>query len=153
MARSERGFDREPSATENTSGKLIRGGLVVAGTFLVALGFIAIFIPLLPTTPLLLLAAACYARGSKKFYNWLLNNKLFGKYIRNYLKGKGVPAKTKILSVLLLWLTIGYSAMFVVRVLVGKVILVVIAVAVTLHILSIKTLNEPQHSSQSDHAD
>ncbi len=146
MASSERGLDHEFNEADNTFNKFIRLGLIVAGTFFVALGFIAIFIPLLPTTPFLLLAAACYAKGSKKFYNWLLNNRLFGEYIKNYLAGKGVSARTKILSILLLWLTISYSAIFAVPILVGKVILVVIAVAVTLHILSIKTLREPYDS-------
>ncbi len=115
--------------------------------------FIAIFVPLLPTTPFLLLAAACYAKGSKKFYSWFINNRFSGKYISNYLERRGVPAKTKILSILLLWLTIGYSAIFVVPVLIGKVILVIIAVGVTLHILSIKTLKEPQPPSRQDCVD
>ena len=71
--------------------RLFRGILIISGSFFFELGIIGIVIPLLPTTPFLLLAAACYSRSSKKFYNWLLNNKWFGPYITNYLDGKGIP--------------------------------------------------------------
>ena len=74
-----------------------KGILVASGTFFLVLGIIGIFIPLLPTTPFLLLAAACYIRGSKKFYYWLIKNKWFGKYIKNYQEGRGVPLKVKII--------------------------------------------------------
>ena len=127
------------------SNRLKRGILISAGTFFVALGLIGIFLPLLPTTPLLLLAAACYAKGSKRFYNWLLNHKWFGEYIRNYREGKGIPLKTKILSITLLWLTIGYSAIVIVSILLGKLILILIATGVTLHVLHIKTLKPKKH--------
>ena len=84
------------------SNKFVRGLLIIAGTFFVFIGTIGIFLPILPTTPFLLLAAACYARSSKRFYTWLLNNKLFGKFIRNYREGKGVPLKVKILTIFFL---------------------------------------------------
>ena len=74
----------------------IRLLLIIAGTVSVGLGIIGMFIPLLPTTPFLLLAAACYARSSQRLYHWLLYNKWFGKYIRNYLQRKGIPLKLKI---------------------------------------------------------
>ena len=114
--------------------------MITTGTFFVGLGIIGIFLPLLPTTPVLLLAAACYARSSKRFYNWLLNNKWFGNYIKNYRKRKGIPLKTKILSISFLWIAIGYSVIFVVHIFFGKIIIILIAVGVTLHILSIQTL-------------
>ena len=72
--------------------------MITTGTFFVGLGIIGIFLPLLPTTPFLLLAAACYARSSKRFYNWLLNNKWFGNYIKNYRERKGIPLQIKIIS-------------------------------------------------------
>jgi len=114
--------------------------LIIAGTFFVGLGIIGIFLPLLPTTPFLLLAAACYARSSKRFYNWLLTNRWFGNYIRNYRERKGVPFKIKILSISFLWIAIGYSAIFVVHILLGRIILILIAIGVTIHILSIQIL-------------
>jgi uncharacterized membrane protein YbaN (DUF454 family) len=114
--------------------------LVIAGTFFVGLGIVGIFVPVLPTTPFLLLAAACYARSSQKFYGWLLNNKLFGSYIRNYLERKGIPLRVKVVTLTLLWITIGSSVAFVVETLVLKLILVIIAIGVSIHILSVRTL-------------
>jgi uncharacterized membrane protein YbaN (DUF454 family) len=122
--------------------RLIRWILIIAGTFFVGLGVLGIFLPLLPTTPFLLLAVACYARSSKKFYNWLLNNKWLGNYIKNYLEGKGVPIKVKVLSISLLWITIIFSAVFIVSILFIRIILILIAICVTIHILSIRTLKQ-----------
>ena len=113
--------------------------MIIVGTFFVGLGIVGIFLPLLPTTPFFLLAAACYARSSKRFYNWLLKNRWFGNYIKNYREGKGVSLEVKILSISFLWIAIGYSAIFVLRILLGRIILILIAIGVTIHILSIKT--------------
>jgi len=88
---------------------LSRWGLIIVGSFFAGLGILGIFLPLLPTTPFLLLAAACYIRSSEKLYNWLMNNKWIGRYIKNYLEGKGIPLKSKVLSISALWITIGYS--------------------------------------------
>jgi len=123
-------------------GTWIRILLIIAGTFFVGLGIVGIFVPVLPTTPFLLLAAACYARSSQRSYSWLLNNKWFGNYIRNYLERKGVPLKVKVLTVTLLWITIGFSVAFAVQTLVARLILVLIAIGVSIHILSIRTLKQ-----------
>ena len=114
--------------------------LVTAGTFFVGLGIVGIFVPVLPTTPFLLLAAVCYARSSQRFYDWLLNNKWFGSYIRNYLERKGITLRIKVITVTLLWVTIGASVAFAVETLALKLILVIIAIGVSIHILSVRTL-------------
>ncbi len=114
--------------------------LIIAGTFFVGLGIVGIFVPVLPTTPFLLLAAVCYSRSSQRFYGWLLNNKWLGSYIRNYLERKGVPLRVKVVTVTLLWITIGCSVAFAVEILVVKLILVLIAIGVSIHILSVRTL-------------
>jgi uncharacterized membrane protein YbaN (DUF454 family) len=124
--------------------RLFKGVLIVTGTLSLGLGIIGIFIPLLPTTPFLLLAAYCYFRSSKKLYNWLISNKLFGSYIRNYYEGLGIPLKVKLLSISFLWITIGFSTYFIVSNLIIRIILIIIAVGVTAHILTIKTLKEEQ---------
>jgi uncharacterized membrane protein YbaN (DUF454 family) len=123
-------------------GSWIRILLIIAGTFSLALGIIGIFVPVLPTTPFLLLAAVCYARSSQRFYGWLLNNKLFGNYIRNYLERKGVPLKVKVITIALLWIAIGTSVAFAVHILVIRLILVLIAIGVSIHVLSIRTLKQ-----------
>jgi len=96
----------------------------------------------LPTTPFLLLAAACYARSSQRFYHWLLYNRWFGNYIRNYRQRRGIPLKVKVLTITLLWVTIGVSAIFAVQSLVVRIILVLIAIGVSIHVLSLKTLEQ-----------
>ena len=115
--------------------------LIVAGTVSLSLGILGIVVPILPTTPFLLLAAACYARGSQRFYNWLLNNRCLGTYIRNYIEKKGIPLKVKIFTITLLWTTISISVILISPNLIVQVILVVIATGVTAHVLSLKTLN------------
>ena len=114
--------------------------MIIIGTFSIILGFIGIFLPLLPTTPFLLLGATCYIKSSKKLYNTLLNNKWLGSYIKNYKENKAIPRKTKALTISLLWITIGYSAIFLIPIIWGKLILFFIAIGVTLHVLSLKTL-------------
>ena len=114
--------------------------LIIAGTLSVAIGIVGIFVPILPTTPFLLLAAVCYIRSSQKFYDWLLNNRFLGMYIKNYIQGKGMPLKIKVFVVVLLWVTIVLSAWFAVQGVIIRVILILIAVGVTVHIVLIKTL-------------
>ena len=113
--------------------------LVIAGTVFVAIGIIGIFVPLLPTTVFFLLAAYCYARSSKKFYDKLLNNKWFGSYIKNYREKKGISMRVKIISLLVLWITILYSGFVVsenIYVIIG---LLIIAIGVSIHLLTLKT--------------
>jgi len=128
------------SSGESAKKRIIRHVLIAAGTLFLVLGIVGVFLPILPTTPFLLLAAACYARGSSRFYRWLMNNRLVGTYIRNYREGRGLPPRVKVIVITLLWVTIGYSAAFAVHVLWARVILILIAVGVTTHILYIRTL-------------
>jgi hypothetical protein len=130
---------RNSSKIDNKSNQIFRVILIIAGTIFLGFGIIGIFLPILPTTPFLLLAAACYARSSKKFYNWLMNNKFFGKYIKNYREGRGVPLIFKIFTISLLWLTILTSIYFFINNLWVEIILIIIAISVTIHILTIKT--------------
>jgi uncharacterized membrane protein YbaN (DUF454 family) len=118
--------------------KWIKGLLVAAGCFFVGLGVVGIVVPLLPTTPLLLLAAACFARSSERFYRWLLGNRWFGAYVKNYREGRRIPARVKIFSVALLWVVILLSACFAVSNVVVRVVLIAVAVGVTLHIVFIR---------------
>jgi uncharacterized membrane protein YbaN (DUF454 family) len=121
-----------------------KGLLVTSGTLFLALGVIGIFIPLLPTTPFLLLAAACYIRGSKKFYDWLIKNRWLGEYIKNYQDDKGVPFKVKIITIIVLWLTIIISSILFVSNLIIQIILFIIAIGVTIHIIKIKSLDKKE---------
>jgi len=131
-----------PSGTNRIPDGLASRLWISLGTFFVVLATIGIFLPLLPTTPFLLLAAACYAKGSKRFYHWLLNNRWFGNYIKNYREKKAIPVKIKVLSIFFLWLTIGYSALFVVGIPLVRAILILIATGVTIHIIRVRTLKQ-----------
>jgi len=77
---------------------IIRILLIILGSIFVAIGAIGILVPGLPTTPFMILAAACYIRSSNKLYNWLIKNKLFGKHIKNIREGKGIPIRVKIFA-------------------------------------------------------
>jgi hypothetical protein len=112
---------------------------MLAGTLAVILGVLGMFLPILPTTPFLLLAAACYARSSDRFLNWLLNNPYFGTYIRNYREGRGMPRTTKILTLAALWLTLGMSAVFATSALWLRLLLALIGTGVTIHLLRLRT--------------
>lgn len=112
------------------------------GIFFVALGVAGIFIPVLPTTPFLILSAALFARSSKRFYDWLLSNRLFGKILRGYRRGKGIPVKVKIYLLVLLWLTLSISAYFSWHIFYIPIILLFVGIGVTIHILMIKTYKE-----------
>jgi uncharacterized membrane protein YbaN (DUF454 family) len=83
--------------------------LNVIGVLSLLLGILGIFLPLLPTTPFLLLASACFARGSKPLHNWLLNHRVFGEYLRNFEAGKGIPLKAKIVATALMWGSLSWS--------------------------------------------
>ena len=112
--------------------------LITLGTFFVGVGIAGIFIPVLPATPFLLISAALYAKSSARFYNWLINNRIFGKFIKDYREGKGIPLRLKIATITLLWITIVCSAVFAVDIFWVRIMLIIIAVGVTIHIISIK---------------
>jgi uncharacterized protein len=122
--------------------RLTRVLLIVAGSLCVALGAVGIFLPILPTTPFLLLAAACYCRSSDRLYQWLMGNKWFGTYIKNYREGKGLSIKTKIIALAVLWGSISYSALFWVDILILQVVLLAVAVGVSTHIIRLPTFRK-----------
>ncbi|TRX75778.1 YbaN family protein [Pseudomonas mangiferae] len=87
----------------------VRYALLTAGWLSVALGVLGIFLPVLPTTPFLLLAAACFARSSRRFYDWLVEHPRLGPWIRDYLEGNGIPLKGKVYALGLMWASIALS--------------------------------------------
>jgi uncharacterized membrane protein YbaN (DUF454 family) len=130
--------------------RVVRALLIVAGTISLVFAAVGLVLPLLPTTPLLLLAVACYCRSSERLYTWLINNRWFGEYIRNYREGKGIPLRTKVFAVTVLWVTISISAVFLVPILIVQALLLVIAVAVSIHILRLPTYRKNQLQSGKD---
>ncbi len=123
--------------------RIARALLIVAGTVSLGLGAVGIFLPVLPTTPFLLLSAACYLRSSERMHKWLLNNRWFGEYIKNYQAGRGIPMKTKLVAIAVMWTAILYSTFFVVdEILIAQVALLLIAAGVSVHLIRLPTLKK-----------
>jgi uncharacterized membrane protein YbaN (DUF454 family) len=114
--------------------------LIAVGIISVGLGLLGVFIPMLPTTPFLLLAAGCFMRSSQRLYDWLIHHKWFGEYIRNYREYRAIPLRAKVVTLVLLWSVIGTTALFAVTLWWVRVLLGVVALGVTLHLLHLKTL-------------
>ena len=108
-------FKNNSSIKDNSQNKVKKGFYFVFGTVFLILGGVGIFLPILPTTPFLLLSAACYYKSSKRMHHWMLHNKWFGNYLRNYTEGKGISLKAKLFTISLLWVLIIYSAVFAVN--------------------------------------
>ena len=113
--------------------------LTILGLLSLGLGILGIFLPVLPTTPLLLLAAALFVRSHKGLYDWLLNHPKLGPYIRNFLIHKSIPLHVKIVSISMIWITLLNCAIFVAEHWALRALFIVLAIAITIHILSYKT--------------
>ncbi|HGJ64832.1 TPA: DUF454 domain-containing protein [bacterium] len=118
--------------------KIKRYILISLGFTFLGLGFLGIFLPLLPTTPFLLLSVSCFYKSSQRFHSWLLNHKVFGKIIRNY-REKRIGLKTKWSTLIILWLTIGISMYLFLYTVFVPILLFVIVVPVSWHILRLST--------------
>ncbi|WP_158734884.1 YbaN family protein [Alteribacillus sp. YIM 98480] len=120
---------------------------ITLGSVSIFLGIIGIILPLLPTTPFLLLAAYCYARSSKRLYEKLLHTKYLGTYIKNYRAGKGIPFKSKIIAVLVLWISVSFSIFLIVPLAIVQILLFIVAAYITYYIMSLKTYKKQENSS------
>ena len=126
--------------------------LNIIGTIAVILAILGVFLPLLPTTPFLLLASACYVRGSTRMHRWLLANRLFGEYLRNIEEKRGIPLRAKIIALILLWASILFSVQTV-KWLALKIMLLALASGVSIYLLRMKTLEEnPERDLTEDNS-
>ncbi len=124
--------------------KLVRLLFVFIGSIFVGLAVIGIFLPGLPTTPFLILAAYFYIRSSNKLYNWLINNKILGVYIRGYLSGKGMPLRAKIISLMLMWIFGSFAVLLGIpdSLFFVKIIVFIILLIGTIFLLRVKTFKK-----------
>jgi hypothetical protein len=81
------------------------------GFLFAAIGTVGIVIPGLPTTPLMILAAACFAKSSQRFYDWVINNRMFGQHVKNYREGNGIPKKSKPMILGTMWIFIAFAVL------------------------------------------
>lgn len=127
------------SALARFKNKAFKALLIFVGWLSVVLGVMGIFLPILPTTPFLLLAAACFVRTSPKFYHWLVGHPRLGKYLVYYLEGKGIPLKAKIYTIALIAMSMSLTS-YIVPVTAVKILLPLIGVLVALYIVRQPTL-------------
>mgnify|MGYP001826930775 FL=1 len=125
----------------------LRWTLLTAGFLATALGVLGIFLPVLPTVPFLLLALACFARSSERFYNGLLEHAHFGPIVQPYINGCGMSRASKVKAITLLWASISLSAFFLIELVWVRVLLLVIACAVTFYLLSLPTISIEDNES------
>jgi hypothetical protein len=120
--------------------KIVRFLLIASGTICVALGIFGVFVPVLPTTPFLLLAAFFYARSSERFHQWLLGNHWFGQYIKDYQQGRGIALRDKVITLIALWLALSLTVLTTEPAWWVKLLLLSVGIVVTMHLLRINTL-------------
>ena len=113
--------------------------LIITGTITLGLGIIGIILPIIPTTPFLLISSYCYVRSSKKLNQWLLNHRILGKYIYNYVEKKAIPKRAKITAIILICISIPITLIIINKIIV-TIILPIIATLVIVYILRLKTL-------------
>jgi len=118
--------------------------LIIAGTLAVTLGTIGVFVPLLPTTPFLLIASYCFVRSSKKLHNLLMNHPLFGKYLQHYIKYRAVTKFTKIISISTLWIMIAISVVMI-EYLYARIVLVIVLICVITHLGMLKVMERKNY--------
>ena len=119
--------------------------IALFGLISLGLGILGAFLPLLPTTPFILLSAALFAKSSDRLHHYLLEHKIFGPMIRDYNENKSISLKAKVISLSTMWASILYATFFVAS---GKIwlqaLLLCIAIGVSIHILRFKTKREQQ---------
>jgi uncharacterized membrane protein YbaN (DUF454 family) len=128
-------------STDRRTSLFVRVIFIILGSIFLFVGVLGFILPLLPATPFLLLASACYVRGSKNLNDWLMNNKYLGPYITNIRDKRGMPRKAKIITLLVLWVSL-VSSGYRVDSLVLQSTLLVVGIGVTTLIFKLKTLEE-----------
>jgi len=91
---------------------MIRSFLFVLGWLLFGLGFVGMFVPVLPTTPLMLLALWCFARSSRRFHDWLYTHRVFGPPLQQYREHGVIPVVAKFAAVVLMTFSLVYMFVF-----------------------------------------
>ena len=121
--------------------------LIVSGISSLTLGVIGAFLPLLPTVPLVLLAAFCFARSSERLHTWLINHGSFGRIIRNFESGNGIPRRVKVRAIVVIWISMGISCWIVSRVALC-IMLALIGLGVSVYLYRLPEYKEDMQASR-----
>ena len=138
------GVDATPPNRDSAGGRLLRVVLFVAGALSLLIGLVGIIVPLLPTTPFVILAAICFARSSQRVYRWLVTNRVFGRHLDDYLRGRRVSWRVRAGTLVLLWAVITVTAIVFVDAWWLRALLFVIAVGVTAHVVLLPGRKAPK---------
>ena len=127
---------------------IIRYALFILGWISFALGMIGLLLPVVPTSPFLILSAACFLRSSPRFYTWLTEHRWWGRYIRYFLDGQGIPSRIKALILGMLWIMILSSALLIVKIIWVSITMVIIAMAVSIYIIRLPNPEQTKHEER-----
>jgi uncharacterized membrane protein YbaN (DUF454 family) len=116
--------------------------LITCGLIFTGLGLLGVFIPVLPTTPFMLLAAYCFMKSSDKLFSWVVNNKIFGKKVRKFLDNRSLSLTVKITCLATMWLMIIISILFLTESLTLRIILILLGITGSTVLILIKTNKE-----------
>jgi len=132
---------------QNTEKKTVTGSLkkaiyLIVGSISLAAGLVGVFLPVIPTTPFILLSAGCFLRSSERLFHWVVSNETLGPTIQNYHEGKGITKNTKIRAIVMMWLTISLSVYFFITNTYLIALLYVIAIGVSVYLFKLPTVKE-----------
>ncbi len=132
----------EPQVAMGDNFVLKKHLLIIGGTLSLGLGVLGMFLPVLPTTPFLLLTVYCYVRSSPRLYEWIIRHRIFGEYLRNYLEYHAISVRAKVISLVGLWASLTVSFILV-ESLVVRIVLILVGLGVSLHLFLLKTPPNP----------
>jgi len=141
--------DNPGPTKKHVKSDFLRWILICCGWLSIVAGVVGIFLPLLPTVPFLLLAAACFARSSERFHGWLVEHDHLGPLVRDYLNGGGIPLRVKRMAIGMVWISFPASAFLFVSVAWLKIALLAIAAGITLYLLLLPTIPPVEKRSQT----
>lgn len=124
--------------------------LLIIGNISLALGILGIILPLLPTTPFLLLSLACFTKSSDRLYNFILSNKYLAPYVEGFIDGGGIPMKVKIRVISVKWLAIGFTVIFVIDKTALRLMLLTIATLVSIYIYTRETAEDSSYGEPDE---
>lgn len=130
----------QETTNNHVKSDLLRWILICCGWFSIVAGAVGLFLPLVPTVPFLLLAAACFARSSVRFHTWLIEHNHLGPLVRDYLNGGGIPLKAKQMAIGMVWVSFPASAFLFVPVTWLKIVLLAVATGITLYLIALPTV-------------
>lgn len=132
----------QDNGDKTVSSSVMKGIYFIVGSISLVAGIVGVFLPVVPTTPFVLLSAWCFFRSSEKLYEWVVSNETFGPTIENYQEGRGITQKTRIKAIVMMWLTITASVYFYISNLHLIAFLYLIAIGVSIYLYRLPTIEE-----------